>query len=208
VPDIRDVVPTRSALLELELERSFVSDGHEFLDQKRLLLANEALRCLAELDSMRSELTSALALAQQSLVRAASRHGIEELDVHPIAETEFQFETRDRSFLGLTLVQAELLRRDGPIPEAVNPSPEARSCTARFRDLLALSARIAAVSTNLDRLFDEYRRTQRRVRALENVLLPELDRTIDHLEDQLESQDREEMLRARLAVRQSKAAGA
>ena len=69
-----------------------------------------------------------------SLARAVSRHGLEELGDHPVAETEFRLETQHRPFLPLTLLGAELFRRDGLGPEAVNPSPEARHCAQRFRD--------------------------------------------------------------------------
>src|SRR5262250_698783 len=101
--DIRDVVPTRSALLELKQEQSFVRDGHEFLDQKRLLLASESLRCLAELDAVQRELKRASERARNTLAKAVARHGLEELSVHPVAETEFRLEARTRDFLGLPL---------------------------------------------------------------------------------------------------------
>jgi V/A-type H+-transporting ATPase subunit D len=199
MPDVRDVVPTRSALLELRQERGFVRDGHDFLDQKRLLLAGEALRCLAELEQVRRELEPAGARARTALVAALGRHGPEELGKHPVAPHEFKVDLSERRFLGLYLPRAELSLRVGQLPEPANPSPEAARCAKRFRELTLISSRLAALATALERLFDEYRRTGRRVRALENVILPELDRTVQHLEDQLDSQDREETLRARFA---------
>lgn len=38
-----DIIPTRSALLELKDERLLVDEAFEFLDEKRLLLAAEIL---------------------------------------------------------------------------------------------------------------------------------------------------------------------
>ncbi len=67
--------------------------------------------------------------------------------------------------------------------------------------LLALLAPLAAGRNNLERLAAEYRRTERRARALENVLLPEIDRSLATIEEQLELADQEEALRIRMAGR-------
>jgi V/A-type H+-transporting ATPase subunit D len=56
---------------------------------------------------------------------------------------------------------------------------------------------LAAVSTTLARLLAEYRRTVRRVRALQDVLLPELDADIADIETRLEDLEREDALIAR-----------
>jgi V/A-type H+/Na+-transporting ATPase subunit D len=202
MPNARDVVPTRSALLELKQERSFVSDGREFLDRKRLLIAAEALRNLSELELARRQMLGAAERARTALIAAIARHGLEELTAHPIGDCEFRLDVRERRFLGTLLRDAELaLISEQAAPEPVHPSPEVSRCRHAFRALLLATASIAALTQNLERLLAEYRRTQRRVRALENVVLPELVHVIDELDDQLETQDLEEALRARLAGR-------
>ena len=52
---------------------------------------------------------------------------------------------------------------------------------------------------NLERLRLEYRRTERRTRALEDVLMPEIDLTIKELETRLEEIEQEEAIRVRQA---------
>ena len=51
------------------------------------------------------------------------------------------------------------------------------------------------------RLIEEYRRTERRARALENVLLPEIDHSLKFIEEQLDAVDQEEAVRVRNAAR-------
>jgi hypothetical protein len=63
-----------------------------------------------------------------------------------------------------------ILRDDGA---AIDPSPEVRACRAVFERLLWPAADLAARAGNLNRLAREYRRTERRAKALEKVLLPE-----------------------------------
>ena len=82
-------------------------------------------------------------------------------------------------------------------------SPEAKACRAAFEKLLWASADLAARAGNLNRLAREYRRTERRARALERVLLPELEQAIKIIDEQLEMMEREEAIR----TRQSRDAG-
>ena len=53
------------------------------------------------------------------------------------------------------------------------------------------------MSGNLERLHREYRKSVRRVRALQDVLLPELDRDLYQIETQLDELERDEALGAR-----------
>ena len=72
------------------------------------------------------------------------------------------------------------------------PSPEAEACRAAFADALATAAELAAVAGNLERLSAEYRRAVRRARALQDVMLPELDRSIGDIEGRLEELEQED----------------
>jgi V/A-type H+-transporting ATPase subunit D len=64
------------------------------------------------------------------------------------------------------------------------------------------AATLGAVSGNLERLYLEYRRATRRARALQDVLLPELDRTLGEIEARLEELEQEDALgmRRRLTI--------
>jgi V/A-type H+-transporting ATPase subunit D len=81
--------------------------------------------------------------------------------------------------------------------EPVRPSREVRRLAAAFRDVLEAAAPLAAIAANLRRLMREYRRTERRVRALENVVLPELREDLASMEEHLDLNDQEEVIRVR-----------
>jgi V/A-type H+-transporting ATPase subunit D len=80
-------------------------------------------------------------------------------------------------------------------------TPEGEQCRARFDALLPIAARLAVLTGNLERLRREYIRTARRARALEDVLLPEIDARLDGIETALEELEREESVRVRRVVR-------
>ncbi len=62
---------------------------------------------------------------------------------------------------------------------------------------MAAAAAVAASTANLARLMYEYRRTERRVRALENIVLPEIHLDIAVMEEHLELVEQEEVIRVR-----------
>ena len=71
--------------------------------------------------------------------------------------------------------------------------------------MAAQLVRIAARSTNLARLYSEYRRTVRRVRALQDVLLPEVESALATIESSLEELEQDEFGFLRRAVRAAQA---
>jgi hypothetical protein len=90
-------------------------------------------------------------------------------------------------------------RRHAPRSTArpVTPSPEARACASAYRMLLEPLVQVALCSVNLRRLTQEYVRTERRARAIENVVVPEIDQALKFLDEQLEILDQEEIARVR-----------
>jgi len=74
-------------------------------------------------------------------------------------------------------------------------------CAHHFRELTRQAAQLAALSGNLVRLYQENQRTERRARALEDVLLPELEETTRQIDGHLEAPDLEEAMRIRCVRR-------
>ena len=192
--------PTRAAMLELKAEHVVVGEAYDFLDEKRLLLAAELLQQLTRYQQLLVELETITAQAHQSLVAAIKRHGLQGLSVYPAATGALTMEVEQGNLMGVTLLDTRISMSEpetGAHTLASNPSVEARQCQADFRELLATSAMLAGVSGNLYRLFTEYRRTERRARALENVILPEIEQALGRMNAYLEETDLEDAIRAR-----------
>ncbi len=194
-----EVVPTQSALLELREERAGMEESYRFLDEKRLVLAAEIVAALRSYQELQGQFSAMLREAAGALRAAVARHGLEGLEVYPPQRlSQATLKLRRRSVLGVPVQDAELnLGESSRAWLASNPSPEAERCATDFAALTPLAARLAAVTGNLERLRDEYRRTARRARALEDVLLPEIDRAMAFLERSLEDLDREDTVRVR-----------
>jgi V/A-type H+-transporting ATPase subunit D len=195
-----DITPTRSAVLELQDERRAMREGYEFLDEKRLLLAAQILRELCAYESAWQGFLAHLDAAAAALRAAVERHGMQGVQVYPPARLEIvALKVSQQRLLGVRLQQAALTAEPVAAEAALSPSPEAERCRALYLDLLRETAGLAALAGNLERLRHEYRRTERRARALEDVLLPEIDQTLYELESRLEEIEQEEAVRVRWA---------
>ena len=194
--------PTRAAVLELRQEQNVVSEAYEFLDEKRLLLAAELLRQFDVYQRLQAKLESLAGQARQRLIAVVERHGLQGLSVYPAALLEgVRLDTQQRNFMAVTLVETQLRFTESQqsAPRlASNPSSEAEACRKVFADMIRHSAELAGLSGNLHRLLAEYRLTERRARALENVILPEIEQSLNEMNSYLEEADLEDAIRARL----------
>ena len=168
-------------------------EGYVFLDEKCLLLAGEILRQLA----LHAQLQRAADAAQQAalvaLQAAVARHGLQGLQVYPAASLDDgPLMLQSSSLMGVRLQQGRWPAAAGAAAPAVDASPEAEACRQAFAAVLAASTPLAAVAGNLERLSAEYRRSVRRARALQDVMLPELDRALVDIEGRLEELEQED----------------
>jgi len=108
---------------------------------------------------------------------------------------------RDESFLGAALVSGAALTLAGAAATPAGRTFEGERCARAFGDLAARAVALAAATASLLRLMAEYRRTERRVRALEKIVLPEARADERRFETALEELDQEEVLRARRFAR-------
>lgn len=188
-----DATPTRSVVLEMKDERRAMHDGYVFLDEKCLLLAGEMLRELGHYATLRRDFLAALSVAFDRLQDAIVRHGLHGLQVCPAVELQSATLARTpRALMGVPLLAATLELEPAATPAALDASAEADACRGAFAVLFTIAAPLAAISGNLERLAFEYRRSVRRARALQDVLLPELDSAVRDLETRLEETEQED----------------
>ncbi|MBF0370132.1 MAG: V-type ATP synthase subunit D [Magnetococcales bacterium] len=194
-----EITPTRSALLEAKDERHVMGEGFRFLDEKRLLLAAEMMRLLERYQKLDQSFREIHGEAISALADGVQRHGLEGVQVQP-AQTndDTTIIQSERRFFGVRLVEAEDHPGEVEHPPAVNPSPEVAACREGYEKALAKLSELAVLSGNLRRLLYEYKRTERRARALEDVILPELDGAIHEMDQRLEEMEQEESVRVRL----------
>jgi V/A-type H+-transporting ATPase subunit D len=187
-----EFTPTRSLAIALGEERRTMREGYAFLDEKCLLLAGEMLREVRLHSTIVAEAAPLADRAERALAAALRRHGLNGLQVYPAPPGEQHLRVGRSALLGVQKRSATLEGSPGEAAPAVTASPEAAACTAAHAAWAAKLAELAAVSGNLARLHAEYRKTVRRVRALQDVLLPEVEQALHEVETSLEELEQDE----------------
>jgi V/A-type H+-transporting ATPase subunit D len=198
---VRDLAPTRIALLELGEERATAREGYALLDEKRMMLAARILALLARHAESCGRWRAELVAADEALAAAFDRHGVRDLELLPPGEPLPAPALGEERLLGVRVPVVAGGVDEAPAAALAAPSPEAARAAAAFAALLGRAPALAALECALWRLADEYRRTERRAGAIEHLLLPELGRDIAEIEGALEAIDQEEAQRVRRARR-------
>jgi len=198
-----DIAPTRGAALALTEEKNFLETGFGFLDEKRMLLAATLLKELTAWKALRDGYAAQVARTVAAMKVAIARHGLENLQLYPSPGIAHDLPTLARApLLGLGLFQ------DSPdytwpaprVDEGVDLSESAETFRAEAAKLVPLALRLGLRQSNVCRLLQEYRRTERRARALENVLMPEVRAQLAAITEYLDEFDQEEAIRIRNAA--------
>ncbi len=193
-----NIIATRSAYLEFREERNGMQEGYRFLDEQRLILAGELLRELAACDTLQLTFDALYHKAVAALKSVLRGHGLEELALYPALQADkTRIESTSQQVLGIDLVQARLLMDGVRTPLGVRPSMEVEHCRGLFTQVVEHGVELAARQANLQRLWNTYSHVSRRARALEDMLLPEVERKLRDIDASLEEQDREEAIRVR-----------
>lgn len=198
--------PSKTVLLERRDERALVREGKSVLEERRDILAQAIMVELRAATELHEKLTEQMNDALLELRHAALRHGpgglrrfaVERATIpEPVWPQGNYFGTR---MLGEPDVDA------APSAEQRwHASEELARARLSFHNLLLRIIDTAARMNNLTRLTREFRRTQRKVNALEHVVMPELEQSIRTIEFALEEMERENMVRALGVKRQMNA---
>jgi len=200
-----DVPPTKSSLLSVKDQLSIAKEGFELLEQKREILVMELMRMVEEVKLVERDLDKRVATAYASLKRMlvqVGRHTAQEVS----SGIRFDYSVKEKQgkLMGIPL---PTITMEAPRIEIKYSFMSTYSSCDRtmveFFELLKLVARLAEIRTMVWRLAKEVRKTQRRVNALEKIVIPDVEQTKTFIEGVLEEREREvffvqKILKARL----------
>jgi|YelNatPaOPRAMG01_1025707.scaffolds.fasta_scaffold12451_2 V/A-type H+-transporting ATPase subunit D len=184
---------TKANLLRLKEDLELAQEGRQLLDEKREIILRELFSHLEDLRRSRAEAESALAAAYTELSDACLALGREQvaragLAAPPPAEITAQ----ERSLFGVVLPLLSW-EPDGGAPPwgLLGTSLELDLARERFLAAMRRLVEQAELEIAFRRLAVELRKTQKRVNALQNLLIPQYQQTVSYMESGLEERERE-----------------
>jgi V/A-type H+-transporting ATPase subunit D len=184
---------TRGVLLRLREQLDFTKRGKELLRMKRDNLAAETNRLLEKVEA-RHELEQRLMKAYDALKIAYTTLGYVELQSQASTVKPIDARVRPRSLMGV-LVPEIVLGKIPAISSVTNAS--AYAAAERLSSLMKELFDIAEAEGRIEIIAQELMMTNRKVNALEMVIIPKLQETIRYIDGRLEEETLEEFFRAK-----------
>ncbi len=197
---LENVSPTRINLTQTRKTLSLAESGRDILERKRDILLRELRNSIYDAERAREELTEALKKAYMSLRAANVVSGSETVaNVAMGSSYEADFLMDYRSIMGVTVPIVQFLNEADAKPDYgfANTSGELDSAFKQFYGSLELLADLARAEGTTFQIANDVRKTQRRVNALNQVLIPAYRQTVKRIELVLEEKDREEFVRTK-----------
>ncbi len=184
---------TRGVLLRLREQLDFTERGKELLKMKRDNLAAETNRLLTKVEA-RHELEQSLMKVYEALKIAYITLGYSQLQSQASTVGPFDARVRPRSVMGV-LVPEIVAGKMPAITSVTNASAytAAEKLTALMRELLD----ITEAEGRIEIIAQELMLTNRKVNALERVIIPKLQEMIRYIDGRLEEETLEEFFRAK-----------
>jgi len=192
------IAPTRSNLLKSKESLNLAKDGYDLLEQKREVLLIELMQIVHDLSMLEAEMGEKSSAAFSALESALVFAGNESVKWSALSVTgDRNVDILHRSVMGVPVVTLKEIKDENAGFQAgmEGTSPALDEARRRFEDLVSIIYRWSEVEISVWRLASEIKKTQRRVNALENIFIPEYERTIKSIEEVLEESDREEFIR-------------
>jgi V/A-type H+/Na+-transporting ATPase subunit D len=188
---------TRSRWRELAAARESARRGRELLDEKREILQRELTRRAAARGKALEAAAAALAAARSAHREARIEMGSDAVDAAALAQSPAATaELGERRILGVSA--PTVILRGRPWAVAWGPGGTSESldrAAAAYAAALPLLAELAQAELVVRNLARALARANRRLNALEIIVLPELEREVRDVAGALEEDERDESFR-------------
>jgi len=197
------IAPTKSNLFKVKERLNTALEGYDLLEQKREILVMELMQKVEQVKMLERDLDKRIETAYPCLKRMLITVGRERAD--KLSENiRYKYDLTEKKVL---IAGMNLLGLEVRLPEAelkyspANSFAECDETVLEFFNLLKILTELAAVRTIAWRLAREVRKTQRRVNALEKMVIPTARETKVYIESALEERDRDAFFTSKLLKR-------
>lgn len=192
------VVPTKSNLLNAKKSHSLAVLGYDLMDRKRNILVREMMNLIEQVKEIQAKIDVTYAEAYLALQKANITLGIvnEASQAIPIDDG---LKITTRSVMGVELPQVTLEEQPMSLYyglESTNSMLD--DAYLKFVEVKKLTAKLAEIESNVFRLADAIKKSQKRTNALNNIIIPRLKSTITYISGALEEKEREDFSRLKV----------
>lgn len=194
---LRAVKPTRADLNNLKKDEIFIQKAVSLLDEKLIVLTIKVKEFIKKANELKKDLDKKIVKALNALSVANMEMGLDAVD--QIADTcrrNVRIKIREVSFMGVVVPEIEINESKIELPDfgIFRTSIYLDKAQKLFSEVLKIVIELSAIENSAYRLLLELKKTQKRLNALEYILIPDYDKTIKFIENSLEESEREDIV--------------
>ena len=188
-----NVAPTKSNLLMVKEQLAVAADGYELLEQKREILVMDLMRMVEKVKLLERDIQKQIDKAYpvlKSMLMAVGGDRVERL----ASGVQYDFKISEKpvvvSGMNFSSIEVDLPKQE-LFYSSLDSFADSDKVMVEFFNLLKLLTDLASIRTIVWRLANEVRKTQRRVNALDKMVIPQTRETKVYIESVLEERERE-----------------
>jgi V/A-type H+-transporting ATPase subunit D len=200
---IEGINPTRMELLKLKQREKLAVKGYNLLKEKRNALIMEFFNILERVRGARERVEEKLKDAFKDLTEAQIMMGDMAVNKAAMAVKEFiKVEIDSRNIMGVVVPVVDIESTERSMVERgyglVDTSVKLDEAAKKFEESVSLIVELGEIEKSVRLLAGEIESTKRRVNALENIIIPRLQNTVNYIEMRLEEMERENFVRLKM----------
>lgn len=188
-----NIAPTKSNLLNLKEQLSISTEGYDLLEQKREILVMELMRIVEKVKLLESEMDKCSAKAYPALKEMLIDIGGDRVEriAHGV-EYDYEITKKPVNIGGMSFTTIDVtLPKKQLFSSFMGSFADSDEVMSDFFEYLSFITRMASIRTIAWRLALEVKKTQRRVNALDKMVIPQNRETIKYIEGVLEERERD-----------------
>ncbi len=188
-----NIAPTKSNLFSIKEQLSVAEDGYDLLEQKREILVMELMHMVEKVKLLERDIDKAVKSAYPALRNMLMTVGGDRVE-RIAKDVHYDFDIREKPVVagGMSFNSVEVtLPKQKLFYSFMGTFADTDKVMVEFFKLLNLLTQMASIRTIAWRLANEVKKTQRRVNALDKMIIPQDRETKIYIESVLEERERE-----------------
>ncbi|MFC5631512.1 MULTISPECIES: V-type ATP synthase subunit D [Streptococcus] len=194
-----NVKPTRMELSVLKKRLKTSTRGHKLLKDKQDELMRRFIDLIKQNNLLRQSVEERLTRAMQAFVLAKSTLSesfIEESFALPTQAVNLQIDQKNIMSVDVPQLHVQLPEKTSEFQYGfLNSNSEMDDAIDTFQTISQDLLELTEIEKTCQLLADEIEKTRRRVNALEHMIIPQLQETIDYIQMKLEENERSNIIR-------------
>ena len=192
---------TKNNLMAQKKSLELAKLGYDLMDRKRNILVREMMTLVEQASTIQKDIDAAYVQAYSALEKAFVTLG-DCMGYARCVPVDDWVELKVRSVMGVELPEISIKKETPHIYYGMNETnSQLDEAYIHFNRVKYLTVELAQVESNVMRLADAIRKTQKRTNALSNIMIPKFTSTIKFISDALDEKEREDFTRLKVIKR-------